>query len=58
MEFKYLWRFERKNGIIDLHKSQWYQDKYEKLFDKLHPEKEPKTIPTYTLKELETTNKW
>lgn len=29
--FKYLFRFEKKNGIEDIKKAQWYQDKYIEL---------------------------
>lgn len=29
--FKYLWRFTNKNGIEDLRKAQWYQNKYIEL---------------------------
>lgn len=29
--FKYQWRFEKKNGVEDLKKSQWYQNKYIEL---------------------------
>lgn len=29
--FKYLWRFNNKNGIEDLKKAQWYQNKYIEL---------------------------
>lgn len=29
--FKYQWRFEQKNGIEDLHKAAWYNQKYEDL---------------------------
>ena len=29
--FKYQWRFKKKNGIEDLKKSQWYQNKYIEL---------------------------
>ena len=29
--FKYQWRFEQKNGIEDLHKAAWYNQKYEEL---------------------------
>lgn len=29
--FKYQWRFKKKNGIEDLKKSQWYQNKYMEL---------------------------
>lgn len=29
--FKYQWRFEKKNGIEDLKKAQWYQNKYIEL---------------------------
>lgn len=36
--FKYQWRFEKKNGIEDLRKSQWYQNKYIELSKKQKPE--------------------
>lgn len=29
--FKYLFRFEKKNGIEDIRKAQWYQNKYIEL---------------------------
>lgn len=29
--FKYQWRFPNKNGIEDLHKAHWYNQKYEEL---------------------------
>lgn len=29
--FKYQWRFDKKNGIEDLKKAQWYQNKYIEL---------------------------
>ena len=29
--FKYQWQFEKKNGIEDLKKAQWYQNKYIEL---------------------------
>ena len=29
--FKYQWRFEQKNGVEDLKKAQWYQNKYIEL---------------------------
>lgn len=29
--FKYQWRFDKKNGIEDLKKAQWYQNKYMEL---------------------------
>lgn len=29
--FKYQWRFNKKNGIEDLKKAQWYQNKYIEL---------------------------
>lgn len=29
--FKYQWRFEKKNGIEDLKKAQWYLNKYIEL---------------------------
>lgn len=29
--FKYQWRFDKKNGIEDLKKCQWYQNKFIKL---------------------------
>lgn len=32
--FKYLWRFDKKNGIKDIKKAQWYQNKYIELKDK------------------------
>ncbi len=32
--FKYQWRFPNKNGVEDLHKAQWYNQKYEELLDK------------------------
>lgn len=32
--FKYQWRFKKKNGIEDLKKSQWYQNKYIELTKK------------------------
>ena len=33
--FKYQWRFEKKNGVEDLKKAQWYQNKYMELKNKL-----------------------
>lgn len=33
--FKYLWRFQKKNKIEDLHKIKWYLDKYEELCKKI-----------------------
>lgn len=32
--FKYQWRFDKKNGIEDLQKCQWYQNKYVELSSK------------------------
>lgn len=32
--FKYQWRFKKKNGVEDLKKSQWYQNKYIELSSK------------------------
>ena len=32
--YKYLWRFENKNGSEDLNKANWYINKAEELFDK------------------------
>lgn len=29
--FKYQWRFDKKNGIEDIKKAQWYQNKYIEL---------------------------
>lgn len=29
--FKYQWRFDKKNGIEDIRKAQWYQNKYIEL---------------------------
>lgn len=29
--FKYQWRFPNKNGMEDLHKAAWYNNKYEEL---------------------------
>lgn len=29
--FKYQWRFDKKNGIEDLKKCQWYQNKFIEL---------------------------
>lgn len=40
--FKYQWRFPNKNGIEDLHKAHWYNQKYEELKSK----KEKMTDPT------------
>ena len=33
--FKYQWRFNKKNGVEDLKKAQWYQNKYMELKSKL-----------------------
>ena len=33
--FKYQWRFKKKNGVEDLKKSQWYQNKYIELSKKV-----------------------
>jgi hypothetical protein len=33
--FKYQWRFKKKNGLEDLRKSQWYQNKYIELSNKI-----------------------
>lgn len=33
--FKYQWRFDKKNGVEDLKKAQWYQNKYIELKSKL-----------------------
>ena len=32
--FKYMWRFEKKNGTEDLEKAKWYQNKYIELYEK------------------------
>lgn len=32
--FKYMWRFEKKNGVEDLKKSEWYINKYIELREK------------------------
>ena len=33
--FKYMWRFEKKNGVQDIEKAQWYQNKYKELAKKV-----------------------
>ena len=33
--FKYMWRFAQKNGLEDIKKAQWYQDKLVELTHKL-----------------------
>lgn len=33
--FKYIWRFDIKNGIEDINKAIWYQKKYIELEEKL-----------------------
>lgn len=38
--FKYQWRFNKKNGIEDLHKARWYMNKYEELSKKTETESE------------------
>ncbi len=37
--FKYQWRFKEKNGIEDLYKAHWYNQKYEELQKKLEAQK-------------------
>lgn len=32
--FKYMWRFNRKNGREDIEKARWYIDKFLELCDK------------------------
>lgn len=34
--FKYQWRFNKKNGVEDILKCQWYQNKMVELQNKLH----------------------
>lgn len=36
--FKYIWRFQKKNGIEDIQKAQWYMNKYQKLAENLTKE--------------------
>ena len=31
--FKYLWRYNRKNGLEDLQKAQWYLERLQKEID-------------------------
>ena len=33
--FKYQWRFKKKNGLEDIRKAQWYQNKYIELSKKV-----------------------
>ncbi len=38
--FKYIWRFQKKNGIEDIQKAQWYMNKYQELAEKITKEAE------------------
>jgi hypothetical protein len=38
--FKYIWRFQKKNGIEDIQKAQWYMNKYQELGKNLTKETE------------------
>lgn len=34
--FKYQWRFDKKNGVEDIKKAQWYQNKYIELENEIN----------------------
>lgn len=36
--FKYIWRFQKKNGIEDIQKAQWYMNKYQELAETITKE--------------------